>query len=353
VRALEVAASVGYPEEAIASFRRVLIDAPFPGPESLRDGRSRWFESADDHEREYPELAPLYRKAGNEAGAVVPLLAGGRPLGYLALAHPEPRPFSTAERTRVLAIAEQAAQALARAFLHEREHELAHALQDSLLPEPVGEHPQIEVSCSYLPAGTVARVGGDWFDVVDLPEREVLLIVGDIAGHGTKAAAEMAELSAVVRSQALAGAVPAECLDFLARYASARPNFPFATVCCCRLSPGGELRWARAGHPPPLVASAQGARYLESGLGPAIGITGSGRPYEEASVQLGAEETVLLYTDGLIEQGRPGFDAGLAALAERIDSSSCRPVQLVRRIESELAAEELEDDIAMLAFAIS
>lgn len=354
VRALEVAASVGYPEEAIASFRRVLIDAPFPGPDSLRDGRARWFEDADEHEREYPELAPYYRKAGNQAGAVIPLLSAGRPLGYLALAHPEPKPLSREERTRVLALCDQATQALARAFLHEREHELAHALQDSLLPEPVGEHPRIDVSCSYLPAGTVARVGGDWFDVVDLPEQEVLLIVGDIAGHGTRAAAEMAELSAVIRSQALAGAAPAECLRFLSRYAAARPHFPFATVCCCRLAPdSSELRWARAGHPPPLVAGAAGARFLDGGLGPAIGIDGTDKPFAEESVRLDVTETVLLYTDGLIEQGRPGYDAGLAALAERIDSSSCRPAQLVKRIEGELAGEELEDDVAMLAFALA
>jgi PAS domain S-box-containing protein len=354
VRALEVAASVGYPEEVLSSFRRVLIDAPFPGPESLQDGRARWYANADEHEREYPELSPYYRKAGNEAGAVVPLLAGGRPLGYIALAHPEPKAFSAGERARVLAIAEQAAQALARAFLHEREHELAHALQDSLLPEPVGDHPRIEVSCCYMPAGTISRVGGDWFDVVDLPDQEVLLIVGDIAGHGTRAAAEMAELSAVLRSQALAGAALAECLDFLRDYAAARPHFPFATVCCCRLAADGELRWARAGHPPPLVAAARGARYLDGGLGPAIGIDdSSGRPYEEASVQLGAGETVLLYTDGLIEQGRPGYDAGLAALAARIDSSSCRPTQLVGRIEGELETEELEDDVALLAFALA
>jgi PAS domain S-box-containing protein len=355
VRALEIAASVGYPEAALDPFRRIPIDRPSPGAQAVRDGKPRWFESAADHARKHPDYAELYQQAGNEAGAVIPLLAGGRGLGYLALAHPKPKTFSSEERERVLAIADQAAQALARAFLHEREHELAHALQDSLLPEPVGDHPRIEVSCCYLPAGTIARVGGDWYDVVDLPDQEVLLIVGDIAGHGSRAAAEMAELSAVLRSQALAGAAPAQCLDFLRNYAAARPRFPFATVCCCRLAPdSGELRWARAGHPPPLIAGEQGARYLDDGLGPAIGIDDdSGRPYEEASVQLDPTETVLLYTDGLIEQGRPGYDAGLSSLAERIDSSSCRPTQLVQRIEGALKTEELEDDVALLAFALS
>lgn len=353
VRALEIAASVGYPEDALEPFRRVSIDSPSPGAEALRDNQPHWYESADDHARQHPEFADAYRGAGNEAGAMIPLVASGRSLGYLALAHPEPKSFSSSERERVLAIADQAAQALARAFLHEREHELAHALQDSLLPKPVGDHPQVEVSCCYLPAGTVARVGGDWYDVVDLPGGELLLIVGDIAGHGTQAAAEMAELSAVVRSQALAGAGPADCLDFLGRYAAALPHFPFATVCCCRFAPAtGELRWARAGHPPPLACGESGIRYLDGGLGPAIGIAGDGGGYEEATVSLTPAETVLLYTDGLIEQKRPGYDEGLALLAGKIDSGNCPPSGLVKQIERELKAEELEDDVALLAFAL-
>jgi PAS domain S-box-containing protein len=236
-----------------------------------------------------------------------------------------------------------------------REHQLARTLQDSLMPEAVHAHSGLEVACGYLPAGSVARVGGDWFDTVDLPGDDVLLIVGDVAGHGVQAAAEMGELSAVLRSQALAGAAPAACLDFLRRYSAARPHFPFATVCCCRLSPAsGELRYARAGHPPPLLIGPEGSRYLDGGLGAAIGIDvePADEPAED-SVRLGSEDTVLLYTDGLIEQGRPGYDAGLERLAGRIDPQAAAPSRLVEGIEAELAAEELEDDVALLAFALS
>lgn len=355
VRYVELAASVGYSEQALENFRRVPLDAPFPGSSSLRDGRARWYSTSEELEREFPDLAPVYRAAGNVAGAVIPLMISGRPLGYLALAHPEPRPFAAAERERALAIADQAAQALGRAFLHEREHQLAHTLQESLMPEAVHKHPGVEVACGYLPAGTVARVGGDWFDVIDLPGDEVLLIVGDVAGHGVQAAAEMAELSAVLRSQALAGAEPAAGLDFLRRYSADRPHFPFATVCCCRLSPAsGELRFARAGHPPPLLAGPDGVRYLDGGLGAAIGIEADpAGEAEECTVRLAPGETVLLYTDGLIEQGRPGYDEGLTRLAERVAPRAAKPSQLVDGIEEELGREELEDDVAVLAFSLS
>ncbi|MDQ3726283.1 MAG: serine/threonine-protein phosphatase, partial [Actinomycetota bacterium] len=116
---------------------------------------------------------------------------------------------------------------------------------------------------------------------------------------------------------------------------------------------GSSVAYALAGHPPPLVIPREGdAHFLDGNHGVPLGVLPE-NVYEEETCDLAAGSTLFLYTDGLIEQGRPGYDAGLSSLAERIDSASRRPTQLVQRIEDELKTEELEDDVALLAFALS
>jgi serine phosphatase RsbU (regulator of sigma subunit)/anti-sigma regulatory factor (Ser/Thr protein kinase)/anti-anti-sigma regulatory factor len=176
-------------------------------------------------------------------------------------------------------------------------------MQRALLPAGVPILPGADIAASYLVAAQDTAAGGDWFDALADPAGNVVLIVGDVVGHGVEAAAVMAQLRTAIRMQMSAGAAVAEALEALERFAVQIPGARFATVCVARLNAAtGDFEYCTAGHPPPLVVDASGVpRYLEpTGAGP----LGSGRAYAVRSVHLDVADIVLLYSDGLVE--RPG-----------------------------------------------
>ena len=169
-------------------------------------------------------------------------------------------------------LAQVAATRLENALLYEREHRVAETLQRSLLPETVPRLDGAELAALYLPGSSEASVGGDWYDAIVLDDGSVALVIGDVVGRGVKAASSMGQLRNAVRAYLLEGYGPAQTLARVNRLLDSLGG-GFATLACLVVDPlSGAIRYANAGHPPPLVVGPDGAtRWLEDGLAPPIG----------------------------------------------------------------------------------
>jgi hypothetical protein len=189
-----------------------------------------------------------------------PLRAGNRVVGTLILA-------STASGRRLEAqdvafaaeLGERAGLLLDNARLVEAEHEIATELQQRLLPSSLTVPSSVSVAARYRPAHARLGVGGDWYDVAELPDGGLAIAVGDIVGHGPRAAATMGQLRSAFAALAPA-AGPAELLHRFDTFAARTPDAQFSSACLALLDPTtGALRYACAGHPPPMVIQADGS----------------------------------------------------------------------------------------------
>jgi serine phosphatase RsbU (regulator of sigma subunit) len=242
---------------------------------------------------------------------------------------------------------------MARAKEQQTEHGISITLQRSMLPLSLPDFPGLEVAADYLPGAVEADVGGDWYDGVVLDDGRVVLTVGDIAGRGVHAAALMSRLRIALKCYAVDGSSPAEALARLDVFIAHLPEDYFATVVMIRVDPEtGEVEYACAGHPPPVLVRAGGTvSLLEEGRSGPIDVGVQPSERADASVRLAPGDALLLYTDGLIEQREKPISEGMQVLLDaltRVDGSSARV--LVNLVVSRLRAEhELEDDVALLA----
>jgi len=166
----------------------------------------------------------------------------------------------------------------------------------------------------YRPAETDHLVGGDWYDAVVLPTEQVLLAVGDVAGHGIDAATDMVALRNALRGLAATGAGPAQLLSWLNTVAHHLTDHVTATAVCGIYDPSSQtLRWARAGHPPPLLIRDGRATALPLPTGMLLGATGEAH-YGEQELTLHPGDTLMMYTDGLIERKDASLDQSLEHL---------------------------------------
>jgi anti-sigma regulatory factor (Ser/Thr protein kinase) len=233
----------------------------------------------------------------------------------------------------------------------EREHWIAETLQRSLLPPGLPTIPGAGLAARYLPATADVRIGGDWYDVIQLPGGKLGLTIGDVAGHGLQAARTMSQLQTAVRAFGLEEDSPARVLDRLHAFFERPPIVDMATLLYLVLDlETGRATFASAGHPPPLLVRSDGrADYLHGGLGLPLGV-GADRGHEEVEVVVEADSTLLLYTDGLIERRGEPLDASLARLraaasfgGEELDAFCDRVVKAT------LDPGGPDDDVALLA----
>jgi serine phosphatase RsbU (regulator of sigma subunit) len=237
---------------------------------------------------------------------------------------------------------EQLADAETRA---DEEHRLALRLQRAITPlvaQPV-EVPGLETVARYRPAGSSRLVGGDWYDVAMLPNRNILLAVGDMAGHGIGAVTGMVTLRNFLRGLAVTGAGPATLLGWLNSATCHLAEFMFATAICGIYDPETQiLRWAQAGHLPPLLVRDGAAHALRRPFGALLGADAQGE-YQEATKTLRQGDTVLLYTDGLIERKDQGLDEAVAQLTKLASQPSGTGADLVDNLLATSASDTGDD----------
>ncbi|QMU76131.1 SpoIIE family protein phosphatase [Streptacidiphilus sp. PB12-B1b] len=321
--------------------------------ESLRTGRSILVPEVDEAALHrivaYPERVQPSLDAGVHSYLMVPLLARGTVLGgaeFVRMGNPEP--FNPADQSLAEELAARAAVCIDNARLYRRERDTALTLQRSLLPQEVHRSPGLEIAYRYLPSSVVSEVGGDWFDVVPLTCGRVALVVGDVMGHGIRAAATMGQLRTAARTLITMELPPDQLLRSLDETASAIGEGQFATCVCAVFDPAdSSCVIACAGHPPPVVTEAGGAtRLLDVPPGAPLGV--GGVPFESVDFTLAEDSVLVLYTDGLIERRDRDLDEGLEllsqAVAERHDSleEGCDAVLAA------MTAGDSDDDIAMI-----
>jgi anti-anti-sigma factor len=222
-------------------------------------------------------------------------------------------------------------------------------LQRSLLPERLPTIPGVAFASRYTPGGSGLQVGGDWYDVIELPRGCIGLTVGDVVGRGLTAAATMGQLRTAIRAYALENPSPASVLEQMSRLVGQLEAGQMATVVYAVLDPGSEtLTYASAGHPAPLLLGPDGtATYLEGGRSMPLGVAPGARPEAVTAIEPGS--TLILYTDGLIERRGHSIDEGLETLRRAVEASNASLNELCDEGLVASGRRDAEDDVAVLA----
>ena len=245
--------------------------------------------------------------------------------------------------------AEQAIAAAAAAReAAEREHAIADSLQRSLLPKNELDSDQLEVATYYQAGVEGTRVGGDWYDTIELGAGRTALVIGDVAGRGVRAASVMGQLRAAVRAYAQLDLPPGELLERLDTMVFELVEGHLVTCVYGVYDPAAqELRYGNAGHLPPIVACpGRPTERLPAATNPPLG-THAGR-YDEHRISLPPGSLLVLYTDGLVERRHRPLDDAIDELATLVTSDVQTPEDLASLLIERLAAKGTEDDIAIL-----
>jgi serine/threonine-protein kinase RsbW len=261
--------------------------------------------------------------------------------------------FESVGRSAVLLqrVAARAGIALDNALLYEQERNVSHSLQLGLLGGEPAAVPGTAVASAYRPGTAMLEVGGDWYDAFELPGGRLGLLVGDVVGHGLDAAVAMGQLRGAARALAPLGS-PAELVDRLDRLGETIPEAMGTTLAYVDLDPRtGRFVYACAGHPPPLLVPSEGEpRLLWEGRSVPLGSSFS-TERAEAADRLCLGDTIVLYTDGLVERPSVGISTRLDLLVDSArDLADVDPERLVDGIlETLLDEEHRQDDVCLLA----
>jgi PAS domain S-box-containing protein len=293
-------------------------------------------------------LDPMLSAAAPRALMASPLTVKGRMAGVVEVGSRRRRRFTAEEESLLVLMADRAGLAIQHARAYEREVGTVEMLQRSLLPDRLPRRPGIRIAARYLPGG--ADVGGDWYDAIPLGGGALGVAMGDVVGHGLSAAALMGQLRHAARAYALEGHPPAAVLDNLDRLVRNLEGGQMATLLYMVVDADlRTVRFASAGHVPPLAIGPDGrGRFLEGAPNPPLGVFDSAT-HAELTAELEPGSTIVLYTDGLVEQRGVSIDAGLEALRQAAEDPG-HPEELVDHLlESMLAIHPANDDIAVLA----
>jgi len=293
---------------------------------------------------------PILRDKGIHSMLGLPLVVESELIGVLHVGSLTPRKFGQQELAVLQLAAARAAPAIGRARLFselEHEHYVAMLLQRSLLPRALPETVGIQVAARYLPARD--EVGGDWYDVIELPRGLVGVAIGDVVGHGVRAAALMGQLRTALHSYALEGHGPARALELVDRFVQSMGAYAMATAAYAVFDPEtSRLRIATAGHLPPIIVSGGNARVLDLTPGAPLG----GFPYgscPEQEFSLATGEILVLYTDGLVERRGIALSDGINQLAAILSAARSAEHACQLALDQMVPLEGLADDLAILA----
>ncbi|WP_371872323.1 SpoIIE family protein phosphatase [Streptomyces caniferus] len=361
---------------AVGAVHRYPFNSPCAG--ALRTAHAQIIPGRESDEG--PELGAVVQST-----LAVPMVARDTVVGLVQFSRAKgSEPFGERDTALAVELAARAAVCIDNARLYRREHERALILQRSLLPPGDPEAAGLDIACRYLPGTTATEVGGDWFDVIELPGHRTALVVGDVMGRGLRAAVAMGELRTAVRTLALLDLEPAEvlsALDEIARGLGGDGESRSSSARSARSRSGsaegaGEPRrsartadlsevylatcvyavydpvtrrctFANAGHlPPVLVEDGEDALLLDVPPGMPLGV--GGEPFEEIEVELPDGALLALYTDGLVESRHHPLEEGLQAFRTAL-SHADRPLEdACDQVLSAMDTSHGEDDIALL-----
>ncbi|MEU8509110.1 SpoIIE family protein phosphatase [Streptomyces brevispora] len=336
----------------VAGTRYTRTDEPYPMSEVVRTLTPRFIESAKDFATSYPILWPHISHLGITSAAYLPLIAQARPIGALGLLYSDKDGFTLDERNLLVALGSSIAQSLQRAMLYEQEHDLAEGLQQAMLPRRIPEVPGAQIAVRYRPARMGRDIGGDWYDIIPLPGGRVGAVIGDVQGHDIHAAAVMGQLRIVLRAYAAEGHSPATVVARASVFLHELDTDRFATCTYAEADlTTGVVQLVRAGHVDPLVRDADGScRKVPVDGGLPLGLSAEfGRlEYPVSTVELDPGQTMVLFTDGLVELPGADLDEGMQLLADMVRNGPQDLQQLADRLCRSVDRRGGEDDVAVL-----
>jgi serine phosphatase RsbU (regulator of sigma subunit) len=226
---------------------------------------------------------------------------------------------------------------------------IAQTLQHALLPDALPEFSGLRVSARYIPAASGIDVGGDWYDVVAADDGRLLLVIGDVSGHGLHSATTMALLRHAALAYAAEECRPATVLAKLSDFVNSDEHDYFATVLCALIDvQAHSLTIASAGHISPLLVDNDRGEYVKSDVNVPIGVPRD-FDYQETTVSVPARATLVAFTDGLVERRTEILDTGLARLRDVATTGQrLAPDDLVEMLTRDLASKDHNDDTAIV-----
>lgn len=293
-------------------------------------------------------LEPFLREAGIGALMGVPLRTEGRTIGVLHVGTKRSREFSQEDTSLLQLAADRAALAIEHARSYERERGVVETLQRSLIPEQLPRLPGLEMAARYQPGGPRADVGGDWYDAIALEGGQVGLAMGDVVGHGLEAASLMGQLRNALRAYALEEHPPGIVVEKLDTLVQSLEQGRMATLLYLVVDADlSRATFASAGHLPPLLVGPDGeARFVEEAASVPLGVMPGG--YNEAVVDIEPGSTLVLYTDGLVEERGEPIDDGLERLRQAVINGPDDPEELCDSVLAAMGrSDRAADDVAM------
>lgn len=332
-----------------------LIDAyaDVPVVTAVRDGQEIFLRSPEELDARFPGIAERQRELGTRGLVALPLTAGEERIGALLLCYSDERSFGSQDRWFLSGYASQVTQAVRRGLAFHVQSTTSEQLQRSLMPHSLPDVDGVSIGTHYQAGGLNVDVGGDWYDVLELRDGSLVFALGDVMGKGVPAAIVMSEVRSALRAYAILDPRPAvvlERLDLLVTTLAVPEQI--VTVIYGVLAPDRRtVRYAAAGHPPPLLIPAAGEPVvLGEDIGPALGL-GVG-PWPESQVDLARDSSLLLYSDGLVEARDLDLFTGIDRLVEKVAALPSRrrnAREMCSRVSALMHHQDADDDITVLA----
>lgn len=350
---LKTIALSGESMESLDDLRFNKLDKSLPLGDAVLTQQPRFVNALPELVDKFPLLAPYLPRLKFNAAVYLPLVAQARSVGGLALFYRRRTDFSPEERNLCLGLAGIVAQSLQRAILFDQEREFATGLQASMLPRRIPEIVGGEIAVRYHSAWGGREVGGDWYDVISLPRGRVGIVVGDVQGHDTHAAAIMGQLRIALRAYAGEGHPPSTVLARASRFLAELDTQRFATCTYAQVDlETGGVRAVRAGHLGPLIRHNDGRTgwpNLRGGLPLGLATVFEQEEYPETRLDLVPGETLLLCTDGLVEEPGITISDGMDALAHAVRTGPQGAGELADHLSDRLWERwGSGDDVALL-----
>jgi serine phosphatase RsbU (regulator of sigma subunit)/anti-sigma regulatory factor (Ser/Thr protein kinase) len=295
-------------------------------------------------------LNPILREKGVRSLLGVPLIVEGKLIGVLHVGSLTRRRFDEKDVAVLQLAAARAGPAIESARLFsalEREHRVAMVLQRSLLPRRLSHVWGLPVAARYMTARY--EVGGDWYDVIELPRGRIGVAIGDVVGHGIRAAALMGQLRTALHSYAIEGHDPGRALELVDRFTHDLGGTAMATAAYGVFDTDGEsVCLASAGHLPPLLIAGSRSRVIDVPATAPLGASPYGR-YPETEIPVAPNEIFALYTDGLVERRGAEVSEGIERLVEVVRDAPSPDAACLQAVEAMIPEEGPSDDVAIVA----